>query len=202
MFFFDTKSSMLAFHWHVVKQPAHPLAIEFENRNNLPTLKSIFFFLLVWSNWTEPQVWTAQQMETNTTTTAWTLPVRPAAGGGAESESGAVDAVPGCAWRVPGRSQRQPGGWWVLRSPEQRAGWTKLLECQHGNPASQTTAGGSETKNRHFCLMQTVLGLFQWLTNVISMQFHHMYGCVCVFVWGGPFFWQQAGNIYLTLYEL
>lgn len=76
-----------------------------------------------------------------------TLPVRPAAGGGVEFESGVVGAVPRCAWRGPGRSQRQLGGWWVPHSPERRAGWTKLLACRRGNPASQTTTGGSEKKN-------------------------------------------------------
>lgn len=38
-----------------------------------------------------------QQMETNMSTKTCTLPVHPAAGGGAESENGVVGAVPGCA---------------------------------------------------------------------------------------------------------
>lgn len=73
-----------------------------------------------------------------------TAPVRLAAGGGAESESGVVGVVSGYAWMELERSRQRQEGWWGPHCPAQRAGWMMRLASRRGSPASQTTAGDQE----------------------------------------------------------
>lgn len=114
----------------------------------IKTKQESAFLGLDWLNWATGMNVNRTNRWRQTQQQKRVLPVRPAAGGGAGSESGVVDVAPGCAWTGPGRSRRRPGHWWVPRCPEPRAGWTKLLACQRGNPASQTTVGGN--RDRYF----------------------------------------------------
>lgn len=118
--------------------------------------------LLCWERreiWVLPFPSVSGCMWSRTQTMPCTLPVRLAAGDGAEFENVVVGVVPECAW-MGERSQQQPGGWWVPHPQGLRASWTKLPACQHGNPASQKTTGSSERKQNIFLNPQYHVSIF------------------------------------------